>query len=256
MPLKLCPDLVSHYILSEGEHRAVAIGAFLAEVNLSENKGGVVFDDPVSSLDHSRRESVARRLVLEATKRQVVILTHDIYFTCLLMEEAKLANTDILTMSLHQTVDGYGVPNLELPFQGKNTKQRIGSLKDLHQRIDKLYREGDIENYEELTTDAYRRLRITWERAVEEVLFQNVIVRFRKSIETNRLRGVTVEHVDFHEMNQGMTRCSNFAPHDRASISGSSTPKPDELLNDIKSLESWRDRILRRIEETEKLRKM
>lgn len=37
-------------ILSEGEQRAIAIAAFLAEVRLSKGKGGIVFDDPVSSL--------------------------------------------------------------------------------------------------------------------------------------------------------------------------------------------------------------
>ena len=46
-------------ILSEGEQRAIAIGSFLAEVTLSDSKGGIVFDDPVSSLDHRRRERVA-----------------------------------------------------------------------------------------------------------------------------------------------------------------------------------------------------
>src|SRR6185312_2779498 len=45
-------------ILSEGEQRAVAIGSFLAEVSLSGSKSGIVFDDPVSSLDHLRRERV------------------------------------------------------------------------------------------------------------------------------------------------------------------------------------------------------
>ena len=75
-------------ILSEGEQRAIAIGSFLAEVNISGATGGVVFDDPVSSLDHVRRELVARRLASEALKRQVIIFTHDLYFLSLLQHEA------------------------------------------------------------------------------------------------------------------------------------------------------------------------
>ncbi|WP_211293045.1 AAA family ATPase, partial [Xanthomonas cucurbitae] len=67
-------------ILSEGEQRAVAIGAFLAEIGLNGGKGGIVFDDPVSSLDHRRRERVAKRLAIEAAQRQVIVFTHDIYF--------------------------------------------------------------------------------------------------------------------------------------------------------------------------------
>ena len=47
-------------ILSEGEQRAIAIGSFLAEIGLGGGKGGVVFDDPVSSLD--RKRSINRTL--------------------------------------------------------------------------------------------------------------------------------------------------------------------------------------------------
>ena len=71
-------------ILSEGEQRAIAIGSFLAEVNIGGGNGGIVFDDPVSSLDHKRAERVAARLVKGAAKRQVIIFTHDIYFLSVL----------------------------------------------------------------------------------------------------------------------------------------------------------------------------
>ena len=38
--------------------------------NTLENFSGIVFDDPVSSLDHEWRDKVACRLVEEAEKRQ------------------------------------------------------------------------------------------------------------------------------------------------------------------------------------------
>jgi hypothetical protein len=41
---------------------------------------GIVFDDPVSSLDHMRREQIARRLAREAKVRQVNVFTHDLAF--------------------------------------------------------------------------------------------------------------------------------------------------------------------------------
>lgn len=43
-------------ILSEGEQRAIALASFLAEVKVGGGSGGIVFDDPVCSLDHRRRE--------------------------------------------------------------------------------------------------------------------------------------------------------------------------------------------------------
>lgn len=242
-------------ILSEGEQRAVAIGSFLAEVGLSGAKGGIVFDDPVSSLDHRRRERVARRLVVEAAQRQVIVFTHDIYFLCLLAEEAKLAGTTIVTQSLIRRAEGFGIADPDLPFEGKNASKRIGALKAQHQVVAKLYKEGEEQEHKRQTVDAYFRLRMAWERAVEEVLLREVILRFRKGVETQRLAGVAVEDDDYAQINAGMTKCSNYA-HDKALMGGVAIPEPDELLQDIMALETWRLKIDKRSTETAKRRKV
>ena len=241
-------------ILSEGEQRAVAISAFLAEVGLSGGKGGIVFDDPVSSLDHRRRERVAKRLALEAAQRQVIVFTHDIYFLCLLAEEAKLAGAAIATQSLTRRAEGFGVADPELPFEGKNASKRIGALKAQQQTIAKLQKDGEEQEHRKQTVDAYFRLRMAWERAVEEVLLREVILRFRKGVETQRLAGVVVEDGDYAQVNSGMTKCSNYA-HDKALLGGVAVPDPDELLADIMALETWRAKIEKRSLETAKNRK-
>ena len=241
-------------ILSEGEQRAIAIGAFLAEVGLSGGKGGIVFDDPVSSLDHRRRERVAKRLAIEAAQRQVIVFTHDIYFLCLLAEEAKLAGTAIATQSLTRRAEGFGVADPELPFEGKNASRRIGALKAQHQIVAQLYKDGEEQEHRKQTVDAYFRLRMAWERAVEEVLLREVILRFRKGVETQRLAGVSVEDGDYAQVNAGMTKCSNYA-HDKAFVGGVAIPDPDELLVDIMALETWRAQIDKRSGETAKKRK-
>ncbi len=41
----------------------------MAEVELNPESSGLVFDDPISSLDHNVREYVAKRLVTAAAKR-------------------------------------------------------------------------------------------------------------------------------------------------------------------------------------------
>ncbi|MCP3686039.1 MAG: AAA family ATPase [bacterium] len=241
-------------ILSEGEQRAIAIGSFLAEVGLSGGNGGIVFDDPVSSLDHRRREQVARRLVAEAAHRQVIVFTHEIYFLCLLAEEAKLSGVPITTQSLIRQKEGFGIAEPDLPFEGKSATKRIGALKAQQQSITKLHRDGDEEEYRRQTVDAYNRLRMTWERAVEEVLLREVVMRFRKGIETQRLAGVVVEDDDYKQVYSGMTKCSNYA-HDKALIGGVAVPEPDELLDDILILEKWRSDVDNRSKDTIKRRK-
>ena len=226
-------------ILSEGEQRAVAIGSFLAEVGLSGGKDGIVFDDPVSSLDHRRRERVAKRLAIEAAQRQVIVFTHDIYFLCLLADEAKLAGVPVATQSLTRRAEGFGVADPDLPFEGKNASKRIGALKAQHQAIAKLHKDGEEQEHRKQTIEAYFRLRMTWERAVEEVLLREVVLRFRKGVETQRLAGVVVEDDDYAQVNAGMKKCSNYS-HDKALVVGIAVPEPDELLADIMALETWR----------------
>jgi energy-coupling factor transporter ATP-binding protein EcfA2 len=241
-------------ILSEGEQRAIAIGSFLAEVDLNGGTGGIIFDDPVSSLDHRRRERVAKRLAQESLKRQVIILTHDVYFLCVLIDEAEKAGVLIETRSLVKKPYGFGVPEPGNPFEGLSTKDRVKFLRAQQQEITKIFKAGDDEEYRRRTVDAYQLLRNTWERAVEEVLFQKVVLRFRKGIETQRLKGVMVENTDYLKVEQGMTKCSNYS-HDKALMGGVAVPDPDELLEDINMLESWRLDVEKRSEGIRKKRK-
>lgn len=241
-------------ILSEGEQRAIAIGSFLAEVSLSGGKGGIIFDDPVSSLDHRRRERAAKRLAVEAAKRQVIVFTHDIYFLCILAEEAEAAGVPIATQSLTRRNEGFGIADSDLPFEGKNASKRIGALKAQHQLIAKLHKDGEERERRKQTFDAYFHLRLAWERAVEEVLLRRVVLRFRKGIETQRLAEVVVDDTNYAQVDAGMTKCSNYA-HDKALIGGVAVPDPDELLADIMALETWRDNIEKRCKDTAKRRK-
>jgi energy-coupling factor transporter ATP-binding protein EcfA2 len=241
-------------ILSEGEQRAIAIGSFLAEVNIGGSAGGVVFDDPVSSLDHKRRERVARRLAAEGIKRQVIIFTHDLYFMNLLIEEAQQAGVTIETQSISRHPAGFGVADPDLPFEGMNTKARVGYLKNRHPQIKKLFESGDELEHRKQTADAYRQLRIAWERATEEVLLRNVVLRFRKGIETQRLAGVVVEDADYVAVDNWMSKCSNYA-HDQALLGGVEVPDPDELLEDIIALDDWRKETDKRSEALQKKRK-
>ena len=82
-------------ILSEGEKNALAFSFFLARLDvLSDiNKYLVVFDDPLSSLDASRRQSTITQLCLFADKvEQLILLSHDKYFIRDFVEARKKIN--------------------------------------------------------------------------------------------------------------------------------------------------------------------
>jgi hypothetical protein len=241
-------------ILSEGEQRAIALGSFLAELKVAGGESGVIFDDPVSSLDHKRRECVARRLVQEAARRQVIVLTHDLYFLSLIVEEAKKANLPVEKQSLTRRPQGFGVADPGFPFEGMNTKARVHYLRSKQPQIKKLYDIGDEPEHRMRTANVYRELRLAWERAIEEVLLNCVVLRFRKGVETQRLAGVQVEDDDYATVDKWITKCSNYS-HDQALLGGVEVPDPDGLLADIDALENWRAVTCERGEKLQKKRK-
>lgn len=246
--LKSESGAVPQDILSEGEQRAIAIAAFLAEVRLSKGKGGIVFDDPVSSLDHARRERVARRIAAEAQERQVVVFTHDIFFLNVLMFEATALGLAPKARTLNQTPEGFGVAEETLPFAGANVSQRVGILRNKQVECARRFKAGDQAGYRLLARDLYNDLRMAWERGVEEVLFHEVVLRFRKGVETNRLKKVTVEPDDVTAITAGMSRCSNYTGHDGAQEANVAPPSPDEMEKDINALEAWRKSVVTRRE--------
>jgi energy-coupling factor transporter ATP-binding protein EcfA2 len=180
-------------ILSDGEQRAIAIASFLAEVTLDKGLGGIVFDDPMSSLDHVRRECIARRIAKEAQRRQVIVFTHDLFFLNALLHEARTIGLDPACRSLRRTAGGYGVADDSLPFEGASTKDRVGILRQMLVEARRVYKNNDDKGYRREARDIYAHLRMSWERGVEELLFNGVVLRFRKGIETNRLSKVTIE---------------------------------------------------------------
>lgn len=246
--LKSETGAVPQDILSEGEQRAIAIAAFLAEVKLDKGKGGIVFDDPVSSLDHARRERVARRIAAEAQERQVVVFTHDIFFLNVLMFDATALGLAPKALTLNQTPEGFGVAEETLPFAGANVAQRVGMLRNKQVECARRHRAGDQAGYRLLARDLYNDLRMAWERGVEEVLLNEVVLRFRKGVETNRLKKVAVEPDDVVAITAGMAKCSNYTGHDGAQEANVAPPSPDQMEVDINALEAWRKSVVVRRE--------
>lgn len=241
-------------ILSEGEQRAIAIASFLAELRLGKGRGGIVLDDPVSSLDHRRRWEVAERLARESLTRQVIVFTHDIYFLLILEQKAEEVGATLTKNYIRRTADGYGVHSEELPFDVLGTKDRLGRLRQMLVAVRKAAKEGDEEHQRQLTTKCYGQLRLGWERCIEEVLLNGAVQRFGEGVLTQRLKGVTVTDDDYREIDAGMTKSSKFEHDAAAAVGRLPIPDPDELSGDIERLATWRESLDRRVKEIAKAR--
>lgn len=241
-------------ILSEGEQRAIAIASFLAEIRLGKGRGGIVLDDPVSSLDHRRRWEVAERLAIESLTRQVIVFTHDIYFLCILEQKVEEFGAALTKNYIRRTAQGYGVHSQELPFDVVGTKDRLARLRQALVDVRRAQKDGNDDEHRRLTAASYGRLRLAWERCIEEVLLNGAVQRFGEGVSTQRLKSVVVTDEDYREIDIGMSKCSKFE-HDAATTVGRlPTPEPDELEQDIERLATWRAALEKRLKDTAKAR--
>jgi hypothetical protein len=235
-------------ILSEGEQRAIAIASFMAEIRLGKGRGGIVLDDPISSLDHRRRWEVAERLVKESLTRQVIIFTHDIYFLLILEQKAKEVGAQLTKNYIRRTADGHGVHSEDLPFDVLGTKDRLSRLRQMLVDVRKAAKVGDEDLQRQLTAKCYGQLRLTWERCIEEVLLNGVVQRFGEGVSTQRLKGVTVTDDDYREIDAGMTKSSKFEHDAAAAVGRLPIPDPDELSDDIERLAKCRENLNKRVD--------
>ena len=167
-------------VLSEGEQKVLALADFLAEARLAGITAPVVFDDPVSSLDHRRVDEVARRIARLAEDSQVIVFTHDILFATTLLalfEESKRC-------AYFQITDEDG--------KGKVTRAtgpRWDTLSGIRSKINSTIQDAQQQDGE--ARDALVRVGYGWLRSWCEVF-----------TETELLQGVTQRY----QPNVGMTR--------------------------------------------------
>ena len=234
--------------MSEGEQRCLSIAAFFAELSTADDLSGIVFDDPVSSLDYQWRQGVARRLVLEANTRQVIVFTHDVVFLLLLKQFAEELGVDQFDQHVRFLSKGAGVCAEELPWVALPVKKKIGYLKSGWQAADKLSRDGHQDAYEKDAKYLYGLLREAWERALEEVLLGGVVERYRPSVQTQQVSQIAdITPEDCKTVEAAMTKCSKWLPgHDQAAAARAPVPGPAELKADIEALENWVTAIRKR----------
>ena len=230
-------------VVSEGEARCLSIASFFAELSTANDRSAILFDDPVSSLDHTWRDSVAERLVAESANRQVVVFTHDLVFLHVLLGGAEQARIDVASCYLSRRSFEAGFATASLPMRALNVAGRIGHLRGLWKEAQGLFERGEQEEYEGRGGEIYGLLRESWERGVEEVLLSGVVERFRPSIQTSNKVMVLSDILeeDCAAVQDGMTKCSTFLQgHDQAAAYRLSFPGPDEIKDDIDALDSWR----------------
>ncbi len=119
---------------------ALGLAGFFTEAEFDSSKSALVLDDPVTSLDHVRREHVARRLAELSRDRQVIVFTHDVVFAGELLKNAEKQTVNVTTRSVVRQGNVPGHVQPTLPWKAKDFKARYA---DLDVRLTKIEKERD-----------------------------------------------------------------------------------------------------------------
>jgi len=231
-------------IASEGEQRAIALAAFLAELDLSQNKSAVVFDDPVSSLDHYRRQVIANVIASLAKDRQVVVFTHDLYFQAQLLRACKDIDAPVRDIELRARGKSFGHVIEGSPMSLMNFKQRAEQIESQVKRAKEYYDKGENEVGDALACQAGSSMRKLAEHIVEHELFDGVVVRYDEAIHpTNKIisehRLLNIAKEDLDVVNKLMNEYSKYV-HDQSKETVTPPPDLDEILQNLLAVRVWK----------------
>ncbi|MGH7089762.1 MAG: AAA family ATPase, partial [Stellaceae bacterium] len=229
-------------ILSEGEHRCVALAAFLAELSTIDAQSAIVFDDPVSSLDHLHRDRVAARLAEAGQTRQVIVFTHDMAFLLLLDEACRPTKdrdaTPVTYRLISRGPDHTGYCHQDPPANVMPLDKVIDSMKAHLTNVTIHHERGDQAKWLREVTSFQDQLRTSWERAVEEAVGP-VLRRLSRKVDTSGLIKLTVlTEADCTAMREAFGRCSMLL-HSQPGELDPRVPAPSAIEAQIDALAHW-----------------
>ena len=228
LKLKTSAKAKLDHVLSDGEQRALALGFFLAEVAVSDERSAIVLDDPVSSLDHDRRLYLARRFVEESQRRQVIIYTHDMVFVHMLQTAAIDLGVELHGQTLHRAFHRVGMVSGELPPKMLGTGKQITSLRHrLRFELRPLHKRQEP-TYEQEADRWVNDLRKAYDQIIEDTVLNDVVRRFNAHVQVRRLHGIKWTPEIAKRIDAAMKKASPKA-HNEALALHPAPHTPDEL---------------------------
>lgn len=226
-------------VLSEGEKRAIALADFLTEVGMDTRGGGIILDDPVTSLDVEWKSAVVPTLVAEAKRRQVIVFTHDLHFLWMLHRGADAAQVKFDTHWITRGTDdvpGY-VHRDNSPSMEKDYKT-TAKAREWHAKAKAATGPQEQEAY---LRDGFGALRTTYEAFVIFEVFCGVVQRWDEQISIGVLKGVVVDPQISKEVIANIGRLSRFIEAHLHS-DGQEKPTVKTLVDEIELFEELKKR--------------
>lgn len=235
-------------VLSEGEQRAVALADFFTEVRLDKQSCGVVLDDPVTSLDFHWKATIAKHIIEEASRQQVIVFTHDLHFLYLLSEMAEAQTINLATHWIEKLEDtpGYVYLNNCPAVEAKYKTTRC---------VHEIYKQANDpkvppQERERIISEGFGALRSCYEALIIYELFNGVVLRFDEQIRIQNLKDVVVSPEITIQIIDKVAYLSRFiAGHLHSDVFGAEKPTSQMLMDEINEY----DKIKKLIKESRKV---
>ncbi|NKI27417.1 hypothetical protein HCG49_12675 [Arenibacter sp. 6A1] len=229
-------------ILSEGEQKVIALADFIAETNITTINKGIVFDDPVTSLDEERKSTIAKRLVDLSTQKQVVIFTHDLVFVSSLIN---FAGDNNVPNECHWIENRNGIPG-QVWLRNSPTYEKVYRNSEPAKEFYKVAKEDDCPPAEReyQVRNGFTALRTCYEVLVINDLFKNVVQRYNERVSVDSLSSVYFDEELINELLESFAQCCRYMEgHTHSDKYAYLKPEPQNLNEEIQRYETIRSKI-------------
>ena len=234
-------------VLSEGEQTALGLAGYFVEAHLDASMSSLVLDDPVTSLDHLRRERVARRLIEFAKSRQVIVFTHDAVFAGDLRRAASEEGVEYTARSVERRglENAPGYCHDDHPWKAKDAASRLHSLREDLARMRRESTGWDDDTRERAIGSWSGRLSETWERIVSQEIAGQLFDRGTEEVRPTMLKVLVKFNEDDDKVFQeAYKRVSRWATrHDKSTALNYVPPSFDELSEELDIAKAWFERV-------------
>ena len=235
-------------VFSEGERTALGLAAFFTEAHLDASKSALILDDPVTSLDHIRRDLVATRLVALAENRQAVLFTHDVAFVADLKREASAKGVPVAERSVTRSRADERKPGtctMKHPWKAKDVRTRLDDLRKELGRIRTECTAWDEKHYDEGVGAWAGNLSETWERIFSQEIVGPVLAEGGLEVRPMMVKVLArFSDEDHREFEGSYGRISQWAKrHDKSGAVNYVAPEIDKLDEELRLVESWFKRV-------------
>ena len=235
-------------VLSEGERTALGLAAFFTEAQLDSSNSALILDDPVTSLDHTRRGLVATRLAALAETRQVILFTHDVAFVSDLKREAAARGVAVTERSVTRSRADERKPGTcttQHPWKAKDVAARLDELRQELNRIGKQSSAWDERQYDDAVAVWAGNLSETWERIFSQEVVGPVLAEGGLEVRPKMVKVLArFTDQDEQEFDGSYARVSQWAKrHDKSAAVNFVAPDLDLLDEELGLVERWFKRV-------------